>query len=398
MAKWGKGTLSSQTYNTRLYFLYLLTLLLYWSFLIPSLTENVILYIFSSAVLVFMTISYFSQIASRHVISNEDFRLLSYFSFFILVHWMFSKTNVFQAVNILFLFYLYIILPKIDINTSTIYKVISYGFVLMSFVLLPQVINGIISTEEYSGFSGIFDSANSIGPLGGCALLSYLLEKKEAESFSKKHYLIIFFILLVIYSSHQRSALLMLFCWYGLYYLLKRNINKKVIFIGFLFLLSLVGSFMVINEVVNENDTSEVQLFGKEASSRGRSIQIYYALNSFDITPFGAGRGTVNKAVAEETNYSVHNTFVASLLEYGYVIFFFYLYFLYSIFKKANIIAAAFILSYHVIMFFEPDTFFSNRMIPFIAFSIILLCKKRETYNEIPVNIVKYEKENLTKI
>ena len=368
--------MSHRTINTRLFFLYLLTLLLYWTNLVPILTKNPVFFIVSSAVLIILTFVYYSQAFSSKRITRSEQLLVFIFSTLLFAHIMFSQTNILQGVNILLSFYIYLILPKVPLNSRLIYKVIFWSFIIMTILFLPSVIWGLTNTSsDRASFSGFFNSSNSMGDLGLSALLCFfLLRESEIRKSKKKLYVFMSFVLLVIISSHQRSAIVMLIAWFIAFFVLKRGWDKKIVFIGFVVALALVGYYMLKSELFTPYNTmEEYELFGKEATSRGRSEQIFLALSYFDITPLGEGRGIVNAFVKEDLSYTVHNTFVVSLLEYGYLIFAFYFIFWFWIYRKGNNLAASFILAYHVILFFEPENFFSNQLLPFIAFSIVLI-------------------------
>ena len=366
--------------NTGLLFLYLLTLVLYWTDILPDLNRNAWLFAISSGIMIIMTGFYYLQLSSNNNFSKSDLWLLAIFTFLMIGHIMNSQTNLMQGVNIIVSVYLYFILSKVPLNTMRVYKVVFWSFIIITIVYSPFVIRGLLElTNERAAFSGPFSSANSIGDLGLSALFCYLLFSNSDKRRNKSFYLLLLLVLLIIISSHQRSAILVLLSWLIAYQLLKRNWNKKIIFVGFILVLTVVGFAMVYNEVISTKSQDEgVEVFGKESTSRGRSEQIFLALNIFDITPWGEGRGVVNASVKDEMRYAVHNTFVASILEYGYLIFAFYFLFWYRLFNKGTILSASFILAYHVLLFFEPENFFSNQLLPFIAFSLVMISEGEE--------------------
>ena len=362
--------------NTNLLLIYLLTLLLYWTKLFPDLNNNQALVYVSSFVLVVMTVSYYTQAFGKKAFDNEDRVLLAVFTVLIIGHTVFSQTTMIQALNIYFTFCLYLVLSKVAFNEKIIYSAIFLTFVLLSFLDLPAVIAGILNpSNQYSGFSGVFTSANSIGDWGCTALLCLLLIYEGVNKNRKmKIFIGLIFLFIVIFASHMRSALLLLAVWWLTNRLLKRQWKRGVIYVGFITMLTVLGYYMVISEVFSVNASrTELELFGKDASSRGRSEQIYFALQKFDITPFGEGRGIVNASVADEVRYAVHNTFVGFLLEYGLLIFIFYFFFWFRLFKRGPNITASFILAYHVLLFFEPENFFSNQLLSFMAFSVTII-------------------------
>lgn len=368
--------------NTALLTLYLITLLFYWSILIPGLQENSTLYAFSSLVLTIMNVVYYIQIFNNSKLEKADKRLIILFSILLLGHSFFSCTTFLQAINIYFLFTLYIALSYVKITRRKIYKSILYLYVGMTLVLIPFLLKSFFDGTD-GGFAGIFSSSNSIGTLGVSVVLAFFLLDNKRNKKRTSSILLILYLIIVIYSSYQRSAILMLLVWVGLYFLLKKGWKRSIIFFSFLTALTLVGTYMVVDEIINDNKTSDVQLMGKEASSRGRSLQIFTAFNNFDVSVWGAGRGEVGELVEEEVGYVVHNTFVTSLLEYGVLIFLFYLFFLYGLFMKKQDLSASFILAFHVILFFEPSHFFSNQLLSFIPFLMVLLDDNKPQFQKI---------------
>lgn len=360
--------------NTVLFFIYVITVLLYWTNIIPELKENIAMYAVSSVILGIMDAVYYYQAAVAKKFKRNDYIILAVFTILLAGHTYYSETTSLQALNLLAVFYLYMVYPKIAINTKWVYRGIFSGFVLMSLLFIPSIRESIENgSDEFSGFLGIFDSANSIGTLGTIALLCYLLYQEKREIFLLQRLISVFFILVVVFASHQRAALLMLFIWFIVYHLLRMGMSRTLVFTLFSLGLVLVGTYIVQSELLGTQDVFEgYELFGKEATTRGRSEQINAALSTFDITAWGEGRGVVNNSVIEDTRYAVHNTFVVSLLEYGYLFFFLYIAFWYWVFRKGKYLAASFILAYHVILFVEPENFFSNHLLTILAFSAVL--------------------------
>lgn len=360
--------------NTGLFFIYVITLLLYWTNVVPELKENVVMYIVSSVVMGVMTATYFFQAAFAKRLTRTDYIILVVFTILLAGHTYYSETTTLQALNILAVFYLYMLFPKVAINSKWVYRGIFGGFIVMALLYLPSVWDSVENrVDEYSGFLGIFDSSNNIGTLGTIALLCYYLYQEKQEGRLMKKLVTVFFILVVVFSSHQRAALLMLLVWFLVYYLMKVGMSRPLIFTIFLMSLILVGTYIVQIELLGTQELfGGYEMFGKEASTRGRSEQINAALSTFDITAWGEGRGIVNSSVIEDTRYAVHNAFVVSLLEYGYLFFLLYIAFWFWVFRRGNITAASFILAYHVILFVEPENFFSNHLLTFLAFSSVL--------------------------
>lgn len=370
--------------NTGLFFLYLFTLFLYWTKTIEVLNKNSVMFLISTTVMVVMTGVYYSQVIGTKRIGKGDFSFLAIFTVLMVLHMFFSQTSFLQGLNIIFSVYLYMVLPNVQLQTEKIYKVVFGSFLVLTIVFFPQVIRGLLDlSSDYTAFKGVFLSANSIGDLGVSALMAFFLLNKSHQSHPPKMRRVVFLVLyliVIIISTHQRAALLFLLTWLVGYYLLEKKWNKKLIFVGFVIALTVVGSYMVFSEVISMNKAeSDIELFGKEASSRGRSEQIFLAFQLYDITPWGEGRGVVNEAVQDETRYAIHNTFVASLFEYGYLIFIFYFIYWFRLFNRGSSLTASFILAYHIILFFEPENFFSNQLLPFIAFSLVFISEGDNT-------------------
>ena len=364
--------------NTGLFLFYLLTLLLYWTQLIPGLKGNSILSIFSSMVLIVVTFVYYVQVIGKKKFDKFDKNLIIVFSILIVGHSVFSKTSFLQAANIYFAFCLYLVLPYIEINSKKIYSAILWTLVIITIIGFPSLIVALLNpSNEYLSFSSVFSSSNSIGDWGCSALLCLLLlERDEFPKSNKKYYAGLAFLFIVIFASHMRSAFLVLLAWWLANYLQKKHWKKGVIYVGLIAALVAVGGYMVVSEVISpDGKENDVEVFGKESSSRGRSEQIFVAFDTFDITPWGVGRGVVNESVKEDVRYAVHNAFVASLLEYGWIIFIFYFVYWFRLFKCGPNITTSFILAYHILLFFEPENFFSNQFLPFIAFSVTLLAE-----------------------
>jgi len=361
--------------NTGIFFIYVLTLLLYWTNIVPDLKEDLTVYVVSSVTLGVMAAMYYLQAVFAKAFTRQDLLILLVFTVILAGHVYYSETTALQALNILAVCYLYVVYPKISIQTKWVYRALFWGFILMSVVFLPEIRASLENrTAEYSGFFGLFDSANSVGTLGTIALFSFFLAEEGKTRGQLRRLIAVFFIFVVIFASHQRAALLMLAVWLLVFVLLKIGMKKSWIFVAFLAVLALVGAYIVQTELsTNQELFGGYEMFGKEANTRGRSEQINSALSSFDITAWGVGRGIVNSSVVADTRYGVHNTFVVSLLEYGYLMFAFYIFFLFWLFRKAKLVTASFILAYHVILFVESENFFSNHLLTFLAFSTILM-------------------------
>lgn len=372
------------TLNTVIFFVYVITLLLYWTNILPELKENVAMYAVSSVVMGLMVATYFFQAAFAKMITRTDYIILGVFTILLAGHTYYSETTTLQALNILAVFYLYMVFPKIAIHTQWVYRGIFGGFIVMALLFLPSVWDSVENrVDEYSGFLGIFDSSNNIGTLGTIALFCYLLYQETHKKRLIQRQAIIFFILVVVFSSHQRAALLMLAVWFTVYYLMKMGMSRALVFTLFVMILGLVGAYVVQIETVGTQELfGGYEMFGKEASTRGRSEQINAALSTFDITAWGEGRGIVNSSVIEDTRYAVHNAFVVSLLEYGYLFFLLYIAFWFWVFKRGKNMAASFFLAYHVILFVEPENFFSNHLLTFLAFSAVLLSENDKLREE----------------
>jgi len=361
--------------NTSLFLIYIVTLLLYWTNLVPDLKDGLAIYVVSSVTLGVMGLAFYVEAAVERKFSWEDLIILGVFTLILLGHTYYTSTISLQALNILAVGYLYVVYPKVSIHTRWVYVAVFWGFILMSVCYIPEIRESIEKqTDEYAGFLAIFDSPNSVGTLGLIALASYFLLKEGRDQRPFRWLIAFLLIFLVILASHQRAALLMLLVWMLVYILIRMGMKRSWIYLSFLAILAIAGAYVIQTELsTNEELFGGYELFGKEASTRGRSEQISLALSSYDITAWGEGRGVVNEYIIDDTNYGVHNAFVITLLEYGYLLFAFYIFFLYWLFRKAKPVAAAFLLGYHVILFVESENFFSNHLLTFLAFSVVLI-------------------------
>lgn len=370
--------------NTALLLVYLLLLYLGSTLLIPGLLES---YAFKAVYVVFgflLAFFYYSQIPSKTRVGITRFIILG--GTLLLLNLLFSQSKYFHVLNIFSVVALYAVLPYTSIDGNKLTRTLLLFFFVMAALNVGKIIGAALATEE-EGYASFFQSANGMGPCVYAMLLCLVYRfYNHGVNASKFKYLVLFGVtLFILYTTHCRSILLALLLWIlGIYVLRKRFVNENLFFIIYIIGIFAIGALMVYAEVIQGEDSLfSFEMYGKGTSSRGRAGMIYMAFEKYSVNLFGYGNGVATGYVADMTGYTIHNMYVATLLDYGLLFTLFYLYFVYKCFKRCDsVILKSFLLSIQLFFFFEPFTAFDSKIMMVILYVCILQNSMNNSYSK----------------
>lgn len=270
---------------------------------------------------------------------------------------------------------LYICLIQIQIQYIYIVRLLIAFFIINLLFNLGQLYDSISATRVNDYFYGFLHNANTNGLYAAEVLAATLLFVKN----KKIRYFVIILFFIYLIGCHSRNLLLFCLISYAFYRMQISRFSKWSIP---LFLIFILGSLYYLIAIEPSMAVSGFEIFGKKASSAGRSSQIIGIISHFDLTLFGVGFDLPNNYSIRNSHYAVHNMYVNSLYSMGIVYFILYIYFIYSkLYKKLQSpLAKAFLLSFSIYFMFEPGTFFYVGM--FSIPIIILLLKLNQEQNE----------------
>lgn len=343
--------------NTLLLLIYIILILLYYSEIIISINISDVLY-WLNPIYLLVLITYYFIIASKKI-EKRDFVFLFGYILILFLHFILSESNLLNVVNLLSVFLLYTILPYIKIDFKLFRNTLISIFLILIVFKIPDLINSLVSSNYYDAFKGFFRNSNSLGVFTSTILFFTLLNKNK-KWYS---YLIIGFLFVCIIASKQRASILLLVVSLIFYMILNyRALNKKILFFSFWIVLIVVGFFMIRSEVI-QGQNDQFAIMGKGGSA-GRADQIFLVFQNYDINLFGYGRGVVNGFVNNDTTYSIHNTYVGSLFDYGLLLLVFFILYIYNVFSQLNsTIKKSFLFGFLTLFFFEPFMIFTDNIL-----------------------------------
>lgn len=216
------------------------------------------------------------------------------------------------------------------------------------------------------GWTGMFQNPNTHSAFLCSVLIAILLGCSNKKIIK----LLIVSILIGILATRSRNGVLTFIIIVGGLFFEKILYKYQKWFpLGLLVVLVFAGYYMLVVEPLSQE--KGVEMFGKGNGSAGRSLQIIYMINNFDINLWGHGR-VANSLVEENTGYPVHNMYIASIYVLGVLLSCSYLYFILWVYRTTNSYKLKLsIIGSHFYYFFEPGYFFCVQMSYFLPMFII---------------------------
>lgn len=244
------------------------------------------------------------------------------------------------------------------------------GIYIFSFVTcLDDLIQSLYSNDYASGWVMIFNNANMASVFICCVFSSIWI------FVAHKGIRLVTFILVIIglLACKSRNAILFFGLANAFLYFKHCLVNRQkyLPILVFLFLITILYYMIVVEPYLL--NISSFSVFGKTEGTTGRSMQILYIIDHFDINMWGYG-SLINKSVEEALNYAVHNFYVSTIYSMGVIYFLFYLFFIYRLyFMLKSYESRIFLICFHVYFFFEPSWAFCVQM-NYLLPMIIVMC------------------------
>lgn len=297
---------------------------------------------------------------------NANFGFMTLMFFVLIIsHFIYGGGN-FEGFAVSVLVYLLCTTVWMNFFRMNFFALLLLGIFLFSIIAYPkELMMGLLTNDSGTGWSLIFQNSNMASLFICCVFASVYLFIKQ------KMIRKISFVLVVIglFSCRSRNAVLF-FVLAIVFFVFKRYLFRfrKYFPIFILMFFVLVGFYMIVIEPYLLN-ISYFSMFGKAEGTTGRSMQVLYIVENFDVNLWGYDK-LINEASMDALNYPVHNFYVTTLYAFGLSMFFFYLYFVYKIyFMLKNYEAQVFLLCFHVYFFFEPSWAFCvqlNYLLPML--------------------------------
>lgn len=360
----------SRTVNTKIVLLYIVTLIVYA--ILRAETTSLIGLINWALMLLLIYLS-LNRTKSKYIIVTI-FSILLYF----IIHKLFGgQTELLTSGMYIANVCLFVSLPNLNFNVKPIAYCLLGLMILNVFVGLNEIINSPYAVRVDDYFSGLFNNSNTNGNFACCAFAAVFLFIKRKNI----RYLTLFMFVIYLVACKSRNALLFAIIAWGMHYLLSSKWKNKAIYLYSAFFIFCFVYLILIEPMVSGNGP---EIFGKKASSAGRSIQILMTIKNFPLTFWGLGDTVPGNYIIHKTSYAIHNMYVNTIYAMGVVYIVIYARFISSTYKRLkSTLAKSFLLAFLVYFMFEPGMAFSPLMINSLPLLIILfkLCEERYENN-----------------
>lgn len=357
----------SRTVNTNIILLYIITLIIY-AILRAETTSLVGL--INWALLLSLVFLSLNQTKSKYIIVT----IFSTISYFILHKLFGGQTELLTSGMYIANISLFVSLPNLNFNVKPIAYFLLGLMVLNIFVGFNEVIQSPHAVRVDDYFSGLFNNSNTNGNFACCALAAVFLfiKKKKIRRFT------LFIFIIYLLACKSRNALLFSIIACGMNYLLLSKWKNKAIYLYSAFFIFCFVYLILIEPLLAGNGP---EIFGKEASSAGRSLQILITIKNFPLTFWGLGDTVPGDYVISETGYAIHNMYVNTIYAMGIMYVAIYVRFIFDTYKRLkSILAKSFLLAFLVYFLFEPGMAFSPLMINSLPLLIILFKLSEEKH------------------
>ncbi len=298
---------------------------------------------------VLIILSFFS---TTQKVKNIDYIIFLSASICLALHFLLTTTSVESIGLILTTLLFYIRLKYISININAT-KIIIIIFLITIFLTFPELLQSLFTLASESSYKGIFKNPNFMGAFTTITITATFLFVKSKNL---KTFLFILFALALM-ASKSRNCILFVISAIGFYLLLKSRFSK---YTSLIFFTAIAVALYYLIIIEPQTMTAQVQMFGKESGSAGRSDQILLTITTYPLTLFGVGYDIPNKYSLAITGFPIHNFYINSLYALGIVFMGVYTLFISTIYKNLrNPLAKSFLLSSHIYFLFEPGITFS---------------------------------------
>lgn len=287
------------------------------------------------------------------------------FVILIVFHFVYGGGN-FEGFTVSVLVYLLCTTVWVNVFKMDLFAFLLLGIYLFSFVAYPkELIIGLLSDSSGTGWNLIFQNSNMASLFICCVFASvYLFIKKQ-----KIKKLSFLFVIIGLIACQSRNAVLFFVLSVFFLYFKKYLLKYRVYFPVFILLFFVVVVYYMIVIEPYLMNISHFIMFGKSEGTTGRSMQVLYIVENFDINLWGYDK-LINEASMDVLNYPVHNFYVTTLYAFGLSMFLFYMYFVYKIYFMLKVYESqVFLLCFHVYFFFEPSWAFCvqlNYLLPML--------------------------------
>ena len=298
---------------------------------------------------IIIILSFFS---TKQKVKTIDYIIFFSASVCLAFHFLNTTTSIASIGLILTTLLFYIRLKYMSINANAT-KVIIIIFLITIFLTFPKLIQNLFTLASESFYEGIFKNPNFMGAFTTMTITTTFLFVKNKKL---KVILTILFVLALM-ASKSRNCILFVISAFGFYSLLKSRFSKYTPIIFFT-AIALALYYLIVIEP--QTMTAQVQMFGKESGSAGRSGQILLTIARFPLTLFGVGYDLPNNYSFVMTGYPIHNFYINSIYALGVVFMCIYTLFISTLYRNLrNPVAKSFLLSSHIYFLFEPGITFS---------------------------------------
>ncbi len=290
---------------------------------------------------------------------------ISFIALFIL-HIVFAHEQPLNDIILLLSFTALSSLLVIDSAQTAIYKTLLVLLVIETIVTLPEFLVTMPFGNYDYRWNGMFQNSNTNSIFFVATLIATVLTSPSTK-IKKIIYILVF---IGVFFTRSRNALLVcVMIAAGDFLKFKLTKFEKILPLILVGVLIFAGYYMMVIEPVSKGG---LEMMGKNQGSTGRSLQILYVTSHFDLSWFGGGK-IVDSIVQSNTNYPVHNMYIASVYVLGTVITAAYLVFAYWMYRKAkDIMYKICFLAAHFYFFFEPGGIFCVQLDFFLP--MLVLC------------------------
>ena len=231
-----------------------------------------------------------------------------------------------------------------------------------------ELVMAIRSMNIEKGFLGFTQNTNTNSTIGILFFISswYLIRLSK----NKIYLILLFFSIFYVLACFSRNSILYVLIVVSLIFLwqiVRKNYDLYAVAFTLLILVA-CSVYMTIGFI-----NSDMDLFGKGASSSSRTFMILYAVENFDITYWGSGRSFVGSIISDEFEVGLHNGYLNTLYSYGMMYLLFYCTFLIFFYRNLNYAQSkAFLLGVHVYYFYEPTIFFESGLTSLVLLMTIM--------------------------
>lgn len=304
------------------------------------------------AIMFYLIINSFLKPIPSIKTNNSDVLFFILFVLYCIIHLMVGETPIQHILLFIFTVFFLLRLKHVQINCNIPAYAIILLFLILVFSEFNHLITSAINTNFSNSFQSIFENPNTFGVFITFTITATLVFVKN------KKFQLLLIPLLILAAMSCKSRNVILFCTAVIFfgYLLNTRYAKFVPILFFLFLGSALYYLTIIEP---QSLNNQAVMFGKEAGSAGRSLQIILTIARFPLTLFGIGERIPNDYSISMTSYAIHCLYINSIYAMGIAYMALYIWYLQKLFHELKSpIAKALLLSSHIHFMFEPGLAF----------------------------------------